>query len=204
MLNSLFCFILICLPFVLTAQMQTFVHTPIGKVDRFSSKQDTINLSEYIASQRGSLQRMVSFNHIDYKIVIYSAKSGKMKEVYDKDGNKLVTMALSGREKNNIQFNDGRQLKWQSTGKSSYGYFKDNKEAIKTFHYTMDKQKYFVVQTYDSTITDSILPVVALDYWTSSNHAYQNKKRTNAILITVGASAMLAVWRIAVMDSDDF
>jgi hypothetical protein len=67
----------------------------------------------------------------------------------------------------------------------------------------MDKQKYFVVQTYDSTITDSILPVVALDYWTSSNHAYQNKKRTNAILITVGASAMLAVWRIAVMDSED-
>ena len=115
MLNSLFCFILICLPFVLTAQMQTFVHTPIGKVDRFSSKQDTINLSEYIASQRGSLQRMVSFNHVDYKIVIYSAKSGKKKEVYDKDGNKLVTMALSGREKINIQFNDGRHLKWQST-----------------------------------------------------------------------------------------
>lgn len=197
------CFFLLCLPFLASAQMQNFVHKPIGKVDRFSSKQDTISFSEYIEEKHGISRRMVSFNHADYKIAIYQTKSGKIKEISDKDGNKILTIPLTGREKNNIQFNDGRQLKWQSTGKTSYAYLKDDREVIKSLHYMMDKQKYFVVQTYDSTITDAILPVITLDYWTSANHTYHNKKRTNAILVAVGASTMLALIRVAMMGSED-
>jgi hypothetical protein len=190
-------------PLLGTAQVQTFSHTQMGKIDRFISKSDTIRLSEYTNANDKTSRREISVNNIIYKIVVKETKSGPVKIMTDAAGDTLVTIPLRGNERNNIRFTDGRELKWQSTGKTSYGYFKGDKEAIKSLHYMMNKQKYFVVQAYDTTITDTIIPAIALDYWTSTSHGYHNKKKTTAVLMTVGFSSALALFRLAMDDSDD-
>jgi hypothetical protein len=192
--------LLICTFSIAMGQGKTFTYSKLTHVERFLSEKDTIILSYYREVKHGIKERLVSMNNISYKIVIYHTKKGPVKEVLDNNGNKVAAITLSGPEKNTILFQDSAKFKWQSTSKFGWAFLKDEKEVIKSFYYMMDTQKYFVVQPYDSVSMHAIMPIVALDYWTSTTHKYPNKKNTT-VLALAGFAAVLAVIRVAV-DAD--
>jgi len=137
---------------------------------------------------------------VEYKFIISKTDKGSVKEIFDKTGKRLAAISLQGKE-NMVHLEDGTELIRRPTGKSSADYFMNNKEAIMSYHYALGDEKYYVVQYNDSTLTNPVLSLIALDYWNSDRHSYHNKKKTGPIIATVAGSTMLVLFGIALEDS---
>jgi hypothetical protein len=118
-------------------------------------------------------------------------------------GNKIATVPLSGSERNSIRLADGNELKFRSTGKTTWSYSKDGEEAIKAFYYLLEEKKHYAVQWQDTTLTSHVITAAILEYTLTGKHKYHNKKKTGAIIAVIGVSAALAVMRIALEDDSD-
>ena len=188
---------------IATAQSSTFTATKIETVDQLISGTDTIRFSAYKETQPGTSERLVSIHGSEYKFIHRKAKGG-VKEVFDSAGNKIASIPLAGPNRQGIFLTNGPQLKFQATGKESWSYTKNGKDAISGYYYVWENKKHYVVHRDDSTITNSVLPAIFLEYGLGDTHRYHNSKRTGAIITTVGVSAMLVLIKVATEDDDDF
>jgi hypothetical protein len=192
-------FVAIALSLTLHAQRQikTYVANKNGTV--FISKADTIVFGEYIQAVKAK-ERQAYLQGAEYKFKISKTDNGSVKEIFDKTGKRLASIALQGKE-NVVRLEDGTELVRKSTGRSSADYFINDKEAIMSYHYMLSNQKHYVVQINDSTLMNPALTLIALDYWNSDRHSYHNKKRTGPIIATIAGSTMLVLFGIALEDS---
>jgi hypothetical protein len=189
---------IIIIPLLSSSQPKTYIANKKGNI--FICKTDTIVFSEYFETVSKTKQRQAYLKGLEYKFIISKTDKGPVKEIFDKAGKRLASISLQGKE-NSVRLDDGTELIRKPTGKSSSDYFKDNREAIMSYHYALGDEKYYVVQYNDSTLTNPVLPLIALDYWNSERHSYHNKKKTGPIIATVAGSTMLVLIGIALEDS---
>lgn len=189
--------------FIVTAQSSTFTATKSETMDQLISQTDTISFSAYKETAPGTSERLVSIHGSEYKFIHRKAKGG-LKEVFDSSGNKIASIPLTGPNRQSILLSSGTQLKFQVTGKESWSYTKNGKDAISGYYYIWENKKYYVVHRDDSTITNSVVPAIFLEYGLGNTHVYHNSKRTGAILTTIGVSTMLVLIKVATEDDDDF
>jgi hypothetical protein len=112
----------------------------------------------------------------------YIEKRREGKGVVDSSGNKVASILLTGLNRQSILLSSGTQLKFQATGKESWAYTKNGKEAISGYYYVWENKKYFIVHRDDSTITNSVVPAIFLGYGLGDTHRYHNSKRTGLLL----------------------
>lgn len=204
MKKHLITFIILCYSFITYAQTKTFTAAKAGRVTQFVSKSDTISFSDYVATKPGISERFVFVNDDQYRFVRVENSGTHVQEIFDKSGNKIATISLTGSGQNNIRFVDGIELEFLSTGKTTWSYAKDGKEAIKAFYYLLEEKKHYAVQWQDTSLTSPVITAAILEYTLAGKHKYQNKKKkTGAIIAVVGISAALAVMRIALEDDSD-
>jgi hypothetical protein len=199
----IFLLILLFTQSIATAQSSTFTATKVGTTDQLTTEADTISFSPYKETHPGTSERFVSIHGSEYKFIHRKAKGG-LKEVFDSLGNKIASIPLAGPNRLSILLANGATLKFQATGKESWTYTKNGKDAISGYHYVWENKKYYVIHRDDSTITNSVVPAIFLEYGLGDTHRYHNSKRTGAIIATVGVSAMLALIKVATEDDDDF
>ncbi len=203
MKKHLLTFIIVCCSCITHAQTKTFTADKAGRVTQFTSKSDTISFSDYVATMPGISERFVFVNDDQYKFVKIENTGTHVQEIFDNSGNKIATISLTGSGQNNIRFADGMELKFLSTGKTTWSYIKDGKEVIKAFYYLLEEKKHYAVQWEDTTLTSPLIPAAILEYTLAGKHKYRNKKKTGAIIAVVGISAALAVMRMALEDDSD-
>jgi hypothetical protein len=197
-MKTLLCIAITIIPLFCYSQPKTYVANKKGNI--FICKTDTIVFSEYFETVSKTKQRQAHLKGIEYKFIVSKSDNGHIKEVFDKAGKRLASISLQGKE-NSIRLEDGTELIRRPTGKSSSDYFKGTKEAIMSYHYALGDEKYYVVQYNDSTLTNPVLSLIALDYWNSDRHSYHNKKKTGPIIATIAGSTMLVLMGIALEDS---
>src|SRR5688572_4900073 len=156
MRNFLLKFIFICTPFFILAQPQPYTIVKQDRSIALKSKSDIIIFQEYRKVNRKEFERIVTINKVDYKFIIKDTKHGKVQDVVDASGQRMATVFLDGQNPNSIVFPDGKQLKWQRTGKTSWAYYYDGTEVAKSFYYLEEESKKFVVQKYDTTLTSVV------------------------------------------------
>jgi viroplasmin and RNaseH domain-containing protein len=203
MKKHLLVFTIVCSSFIADAQTKTFTSDVVGRVTQFTSKSDTISFSDYVETRPGISERFVFVNGTQYKFVRIESARAHFEDVLNSSGDKIATIPLTGTDQNTIRFTDGTELKFHSTGKTTWSYTKDTKDAIKAFYYLLDEKKHYAVQWEDSTLTSPVIPAVILEYTLTSKHKYQNKKKTGAIIALVGVSAAIAIMRVALEDDSD-
>jgi hypothetical protein len=196
-------FIILCSSFITNAQTKTFTSAKAGRITQYTSKSDTISFSDYVETKPGISERFVFVNGDQYKFVKVQNTTLQVQEIFDSSGNKIATVPLSGSERNSIRLADGNELKFRSTGKTTWSYTKDGEEAIKAFYYLLEEKKHYAVQWQDTTLTSHVITAAILEYTLTGKHKYHNKKKTGAIIAVIGVSAALAVMRIALEDDSD-
>jgi hypothetical protein len=191
-------FVFICAPFFIIAQPQPYTIVKQNRSITLTSKSDTIIFQEYRKVNRKESERVVTINKEDYKFIVKDTKHGKIQDVVDASGQRMATVLLGGENPNSIVFPDGKQLKWQRTGKTSWAYYYEGTEVVKSFYYLEEESKKFVVQKYDvAALTSVVLPAISLEYGTKKSRSVSSRKsqqRTFGAMI--GIAAALALLRL--------
>ncbi len=202
MIKSLCLFILCCTPVLSQAQTQTYSFSKKDKLVKLTSKTDSITFSEYKKIDRRTSASVVNINDASYTFVVKNSKHGRFQEVQDPSGKLLATVFLNDISRNNVLLPDGKQLKWQRTCKTSWGYFVGEKEVVKSFYYFEGKTKKFVVQKYDSTIVSPVFAAIATEYGIGNSKNSATSKRTVGTMFAI-AGAMAAMRVMLNFATDD-
>ncbi|WP_276373024.1 hypothetical protein [Chryseolinea sp. H1M3-3] len=201
MKNLLPLFILCCTSLVSLGQTQTYSFSKKDKLVKLTSKTDSITFSEYKKIDRKTSGSVVNINDVSYKFVVKNSKHGRFQEVQDSSGKLLATVFLNDINRNNVVLPDGKQLKWQQTGKTSWGYFAGEKEVVKSFYYFEGKTKKFVVQNYDSTFVSPVFAAIAMEYGIGNSKNSATSKRTVGTMFAI--AGMMAAVRLIMSSAEE-